>query len=97
MVGEARVPAPSVIYGNTPSQSTDLLRIVARPYYQSMNRDRPDPAWRRISPHAFGFDGLRWHVRAWCHEQSGARSSHPENERDERFSPGIPTADMAPN
>lgn len=37
-------------------------------HYQSMNRDRPDPAWRRITPHAFGFDGLRWHVRAWCHE-----------------------------
>jgi len=37
-------------------------------HYQSMNRDQPDPAWRRITPHAFGFDGLRWHVRAWCHE-----------------------------
>ncbi|MFV0298695.1 MAG: WYL domain-containing protein [Hyphomicrobiaceae bacterium] len=37
-------------------------------HYQSLNRDRPDPAWRRITPHAFGFDGLRWHVRAWCHE-----------------------------
>lgn len=37
-------------------------------HYQSMNRERPDPAWRRITPHAFGFDGLRWHVRAWCHE-----------------------------
>ncbi|MFW7355908.1 MAG: WYL domain-containing protein [Brucella sp.] len=37
-------------------------------HYQSMNPDRPDPAWRRITPHAFGFDGLRWHVRAWCHE-----------------------------
>lgn len=36
--------------------------------YQSMNRNRPDPAWRRMTPHAFGFDGLRWHVRAWCHE-----------------------------
>jgi len=23
--------------------------------------------WRWISPHAFGFDGHRWHVRAWCH------------------------------
>jgi hypothetical protein len=22
---------------------------------------------RRISPHAFGHDGLRWHVRAYCH------------------------------
>lgn len=56
---------------------TDVLRSVlaavreARSldlYYQSMNRDRPDPAWRRITPHAFGFDGLRWHVRGWCHE-----------------------------
>lgn len=37
-------------------------------HYQSMSRARPEPAWRRITPHAFGFDGLRWHVRAWCHE-----------------------------
>ncbi|SMG48130.1 WYL domain-containing protein [Paracoccus sp. J56] len=36
--------------------------------YQSMSRDRPDPIWRRISPHAFGHDGFRWHARAWCHE-----------------------------
>lgn len=35
--------------------------------YQSMNPDRPDPVWRTISPHAFGSDGLRWHVRAYCH------------------------------
>lgn len=36
--------------------------------YQSMNRARPDPVWRRITPHAFGYDGLRWHVRAYSHE-----------------------------
>ncbi|MXP41863.1 WYL domain-containing protein [Altererythrobacter soli] len=35
--------------------------------YQSMSRDRPEPIWRRITPHAFGFDGLRWHARAYCH------------------------------
>ena len=35
--------------------------------YQSMNSTRPDPEWRRISPHAFGNDGLRWHTRAFCH------------------------------
>ncbi len=23
--------------------------------------------WRRITPHAFGDDGLRWHARAFCH------------------------------
>lgn len=35
--------------------------------YQSMSEDRPEPMWRRISPHAFASDGLRWHVRAYCH------------------------------
>lgn len=38
--------------------------------YQSMNQQRPEPVWRRISPHAFGSDGLRWHVRAFCHIDS---------------------------
>lgn len=36
-------------------------------HYQSMSKDRPDPLWRRITPHAFGYDGFRWHVRAYCH------------------------------
>ena len=35
--------------------------------YQSMNEQRPEPLWRRISPHAFGSDCFRWHVRAFCH------------------------------
>jgi hypothetical protein len=35
--------------------------------YQSMSKERPDPTWRRITPHAFGYDGLRWHARAYCH------------------------------
>ena len=38
--------------------------------YQSMNQARPDPIWRRITPHAFGYDGFRWHVRAFCHLES---------------------------
>jgi hypothetical protein len=37
--------------------------------YQSMNRERPGPMWRWISPHALAHDGLRWHVRGFCHEQ----------------------------
>lgn len=32
--------------------------------YQSMSR--PDPIWRRMTPHAFGYDGFRWHARAYC-------------------------------
>lgn len=35
--------------------------------YQSMSKDRPDPIWRRMTPHAFGYDGFRWHVRGYCH------------------------------
>lgn len=35
--------------------------------YQSMNANRPGAVWRRITPHAFGNDGLRWHTRAFCH------------------------------
>lgn len=36
--------------------------------YQSMSR--PDPSSRWISPHAIGFDGFRWHARAWCHNRN---------------------------
>jgi predicted DNA-binding transcriptional regulator YafY len=32
--------------------------------YQSLTR--PSPMWRWISPHAFVYDGFRWHVRAHC-------------------------------
>lgn len=35
--------------------------------YLSMNVVRTGKMWRRITPHAFGFDGVRWHVRAFCH------------------------------
>ncbi|TPL86794.1 transcriptional regulator [Mesorhizobium sp. B2-3-14] len=35
--------------------------------YQSMSTARPDPLWRRVTPHAFANDGLRWHTRAYCH------------------------------
>lgn len=32
--------------------------------YQSLSSD--DPRWRWIAPHAIGFDGYRWHTRAFC-------------------------------
>lgn len=35
--------------------------------YISMSKKRPNALWRWITPHAFGHDGLRWHVRAFCH------------------------------
>lgn len=39
--------------------------------YQSMTR--PAPSWRRIAPHALGFDGARWHARAWCYRREAFR------------------------
>ncbi len=32
--------------------------------YQSLSR--AEPSWRWIAPHAIGFDGFRWHTRAFC-------------------------------
>jgi predicted DNA-binding transcriptional regulator YafY len=49
-----------VLAGIRSGRSVEIL-------YQSMNRIRPDALWRRVSPHAFGSDGFRWHVRAYCH------------------------------
>lgn len=39
--------------------------------YHSLSSGRA--AWRWLSPHAFGHDGLRWHARAWCHESGAHR------------------------
>ena len=40
--------------------------LAAEIHYFSIKSASAD--WRWISPHAFGFDGHRWHARAWCHE-----------------------------
>ncbi len=29
--------------------------------------------WRAVSPRAFAWDGLRWHIRAYCHENDDFR------------------------
>ena len=41
-----------------------LGRNRLRVRYWSLNSGRA--SWREIVPHAFGHDGYRWHVRAWC-------------------------------
>ena len=50
----------------------DVLRVVRESQsieilHQSMSASKVAPEWRRITPHALGNDGLRWHVRAFCH------------------------------
>lgn len=69
---------PSIDIALSPKRdiSPDVLRAVLAAVrdrrsievlYQSMSQNRPEPIWRRITPHAFGFDGFRWHARAFCH------------------------------
>ncbi len=50
----------SILDGVRQKRSVEIL-------YQSMSERSPEPLLRRISPHAFASDGLRWHVRAYCH------------------------------
>ncbi len=56
-----------------PAVLKSILQVVrekrsTKVLYQSMNRDQSEPQWRTISPHAFGFDGFRWHARSFCHD-----------------------------
>jgi hypothetical protein len=65
----ATMPAPRRVV--EPELFRNLLAVMrdgssVQALYQSMNPMRPRPQWRRITPHAFGTDGLRWHVRAHC-------------------------------
>lgn len=46
-------------------------RRLARIKYQSMSS--PSPSSRLVSPHALGFDGRRWHMRAYCHTRNEFR------------------------
>lgn len=48
-------------------RTNTILKIV----YQS--KTRPAPTERHISPHAIAFDGVRWHLRAYCFQHSEFR------------------------
>ena len=66
----AVVPNPSRVIDlnvlRTLVQSIKNKRVVSVDYRSFSN---PQPGnTRLISPHAFGTDGLRWHVRAYCHK-----------------------------
>jgi len=39
--------------------------------YQS--RTTSEASWRKIAPHAFGHDGVRYHCRAWCYQNEEYR------------------------
>jgi len=71
-------------YGEVPVLDTitddDILKTVLKAIQNNMalkikyqSDNRPNPIWRWITPHAIGFNGLRWHVRALCHEHKDYR------------------------
>ena len=72
-------PCDIVRYPTRPVPTEALVRILwairrgedLKICYQSMRRPSPTKRW--IAPHALGFDGQRWHVRAWCFENDGFR------------------------
>lgn len=67
----ATIPLPKRVID--PAMLRQLLGVIRAGQsveirYQSLNPDKPKPQWRRITPHAFCFDGMRWHARAFCHD-----------------------------
>lgn len=65
-------------------------------FYQSMSKSRPEAIWRRVTPCAFGNDGLRWHVRSFCHLDRAYKDfilSRCENVRDQTVAEGLEVPD----
>ena len=69
-----RIPSFGTVPYPKRSADAGILRAVLRAIdegealdvnYQSLSR--PKPIWRWITPHALGYDGHRWHARAFCH------------------------------
>ncbi len=61
--------APTPARGVDPATLRSVVDAIRRSEaievkYQSMSS--PEPRWRWIAPHAIGFDGFRWHTRAFC-------------------------------
>ena len=78
MVGDA--PPFAVLPALSRRDDPKILRILLEAIrtrssievqYQSFSR--PEPQWRRLSPHAIACDGFRWHARAWCYTRQEFR------------------------
>jgi predicted DNA-binding transcriptional regulator YafY len=61
--------APTPAHGVNPLTLRSVVGAIRRSEaievkYQPLSS--PEPRWRWIAPHAIGFDGFRWHTRAFC-------------------------------
>jgi len=75
-----RLPPADVVQAGSRKLDAAILRIVLQGIrehrtveitYQSMSAAAPGE--RKITPHALGFDGFRWHARALCHQHGDYR------------------------
>lgn len=72
-------PIDVVRYPTRPIETHTLLHLIwairdkeeLNILYQSMRDAKSTKRW--IFPHALAYDGQRWHVRAWCHENKDFR------------------------
>ena len=89
------IAAPSFATTPMPGRAVDaqvlraLLAIMRQQasveiFYQSMSAARPAPQWRRVTPHSLATDGLRWHVRSYCHEDNSFKDFVLSRIRDSR-------------
>lgn len=91
------LPAPERrVDSNTLQQLLKSMRerLSIEIHYQSLSS--PNPNWRRISPHSLASDGLRWHLRAYCHAKEEFRDfvlGRIMDIRDEQASTVSATAD----
>jgi WYL domain len=68
-----RLPSYSIVpilrrrlEANTLRRILDAIRTRAAIHIHYQSKSSPQPKWRWIAPHSLGFDGFRWHARAWC-------------------------------
>lgn len=62
-----------LVQSDTLSLLLDAIRHQGRVCISYQSDSEADPIERVISPHAFGHDGFRWHVRAYCYFRQGYR------------------------
>jgi hypothetical protein len=63
------VPSPTrIVNPETLQLVLEALRASESIEVQYQSLSRPEPRWRWIAPVAIGFDGFRWHVRAFCEQ-----------------------------
>jgi hypothetical protein len=70
----ASVPVPiRKLSSETLSALVRSIRMRSKLRIDYLSITREEASAREVSPHAFGFDGLRWHVRAYCHHREKFR------------------------